>query len=147
MFNTVFLTVLSGVLVYVIGQIFSKFFIESIYKQKEVIGKISDALIFYANLYTSPKPGKVFDRPEGREEASDLFKRLACELSVKTDAIPCYNFLSFIKIVRKKKYITEAHCDLTGLSNSMYPTNSTQVSQNDTRCKNLEKSLKLMIGN
>jgi len=144
MFITVFLTVLSGVLVFVLGQIFSKFFIEPIYEQKEIKGKISDALIFYANLYTNPKLGNEFDRPKERGDATLLFRNLACELVSKTHMIPCYKYLSILQIVTKRKNIFDAHHDLIGLSNSMYPSDHTQTINNSRYRDNLEKTLNLM---
>lgn len=53
-FVIIFTTVVSGTLVFVVGQIILKFIIEPIHKQKEIIGEIADALIYYANLYTHP---------------------------------------------------------------------------------------------
>jgi len=48
------LTVLGGVLIYIIGQIISLFFIEPIHEQKKIIGEVDDALGFYANIYCNP---------------------------------------------------------------------------------------------
>ena len=45
------ITVITGVFVIVVGQIFIKFFIEPIQKQYEQIGKITDSIIFYKDLW------------------------------------------------------------------------------------------------
>lgn len=46
-FFTSALTIFGGVLVYVIGQVTSKFLIDPIHEQKKLIGEIGDSLIFY----------------------------------------------------------------------------------------------------
>ena len=53
-FITIFATVISGTLIFVIGQIILKFIIEPIHKQKEIIGEIADALIYYADVFSNP---------------------------------------------------------------------------------------------
>jgi len=78
-FITIFSTVISGVLVYIIGQILNRFFIEKIIKQRETFGKISDALIMYENLYTDPIDSNTqISRKEERHEAQQIFRYLAC---------------------------------------------------------------------
>jgi hypothetical protein len=144
-FKTVFFTVLSGVLVYIIGQIINKFYIEPIQRQKETIGKISDALIYYSNLYTSPKISATqeFDRPEKREKAHEDFRNLACELVSRTHQIPHYIYLSYLKIVPKEKIIIISRGNLIGLSNGMWPSYES-MQHNIKFQKELETNLDLL---
>ena len=49
-----FLTVISGVLIFVIGQLFNEYWLKPIQKYKELRAKISYFLCYYGNLYTNP---------------------------------------------------------------------------------------------
>jgi len=143
-FITVFSTVISGVLVYIIGQILNQFFIEKIIKQRETFGKISDALIMYANLYTDPiESNTQISRKEERNEAQQIFRNLACELLSRSYQIPVYKVISGFKITPKKKNIMEAHHNLIGLSNSVF-TRDSWIEHNLRRKKEIEESLKLI---
>ncbi len=62
---TASITILGGFIVFVLGQIVVKFFIEPIHEQSKTIGEIAYSLIFYANLYSNP--GNSF--PDERKEA------------------------------------------------------------------------------
>lgn len=145
--NTIFYTVLSGTLVYTIGQIINKFFIEPIHSQKKTFGKISNALIYYANIYTNPvNENSNFNiESQMREDGHLKFRNLACELISKTHQIPLYKYLSWIKIVPRVKKITESHSNLIGLSNGMYPNQET-INHNEKRRKSIEKMLNLITG-
>lgn len=141
----IFLTVISGVLVFVLGQIINSFYIQTLIKQKETIGKISDAIIYYANLYTSPinRADSDFDRKEERNKAHEIFRNLAAELISRTQQIPSYQFLSFLRIVIDKKVIIEARKNLIGLSNGMWPGHD-DFEHNIRRREQLEKQLNLI---
>jgi len=52
--NVVFQTVLSGTLIYVLGQIIQMFILEKIYKYKEILGKIDNRLKFYFKIIKNP---------------------------------------------------------------------------------------------
>jgi hypothetical protein len=145
---TIFSTVLSGVSIFIIGQIIQKFIIEPIHKQKEIIGDIANALIYYANLYsnsTLENESKDSEISKKREEASEKFRKLGCQLISKTHLIPYYETLSILKIVVKKQNIVEARGNLIGLSNSMYPRiNSDDLEHNYKRVKELNNLLNLI---
>ncbi len=53
MIGQVFWTVLSGVTVYVAGQIFVKFVIDPIQEFRKLTGEIGHSLIYYANVYSN----------------------------------------------------------------------------------------------
>jgi len=136
---TTFLTVFSGVTVYAISQVIIKFFIEPIHKQKELIGEIADALIFYANVYSNPGTCSK----QKNDEASDRLRQLASYLISKTHIIKWYKLFSWLKIVPKKEKILEAHKELIGLSNSVY---SGRPLENHERRKKIEKYLNIDTG-
>lgn len=53
-FLSVFGTIISGVLVFVLGQIFIEFYLYPKKELNELRGKISWALVYYANVYSNP---------------------------------------------------------------------------------------------
>lgn len=77
------LTVLGGIVVFVMGQIITKFFIEPLHEQSKLIGEIAYSLIFYANLYSNPGSGNF----EKIEEASKVLRQQASQLLEKSYAI------------------------------------------------------------
>jgi len=118
------LTVLGGFLVYVAGQIFTKFFIEPFHEQKRTIGKIADAIIFYANKYYYPLGYPTFDalnREEREKNKSELIsnaiRKLGTQLISKTHMIPCYKLFVCLHISRPMTNIIKAKRALVGLSN------------------------------
>jgi hypothetical protein len=111
------LTLLGGVLVFVLGQIAIKFFLEPIHEFKKFLGEIEDALIFYANL-------PAYDQAnEGTRkailEAKDLFRQQAGRLMAKKKLIPWYKCLVKLRILASEENVVQIHRDLIGLSNSM----------------------------
>jgi len=110
------LTIIGGIIIYIGGQIISKFFIEPIHTQKKIIGEIDDALGFYANVYCNPGvlPKKKMD------EASNRFRQLATLLRSKAYLIPWYNLFVRIRIVLKSESIKNTSSELIGLSNSIH---------------------------
>ena len=50
-------TAFFAVVVFVAGQFVVKFVIEPVHEQSKVIGEIAYALVFYANIYSSPGQG------------------------------------------------------------------------------------------
>lgn len=141
---TTSLTIIGGVIVYVLGRIIEKFIIEPIHSQKEVIGIIADQLIFFANLYLNPSSDY---HDEKYRKASEEIRRLSSILNAKTFAVPCYKFLEKIKVVDPKKNILEASTNLIGLSNSFFlvPIERTQALQNDSRANRIRVLLRIPL--
>jgi len=112
-FLTAAITIFGGFVVFVLGQIVIKFFIEPIHKQSETIGDIAHYLIFYANQYSNPGTGKH----EDIEETSRVLRKQAGELIARTHVIKIYTLFEFCKLVPKRSAIWKAHSNLIGLSN------------------------------
>ena len=110
-------TIIGGVLIFVIGQVFLKFFIEPIHKLRAQIGRITDSLIYYANVYFNPGMSKLDDA----KEASSELRKLGSELMAKRSVVPCYRFWSLLRVVPKLSDISRAHHSLIGLSNGLSP--------------------------
>jgi hypothetical protein len=137
----VFYTVLSGVSVFVLGQIVIKFFIEPIHEQRKAIGKASDTLIFYAGYYSVPK--QDFTQPD-REEAQIKTRELSTLLLSTTQVIPWYRIFEFFCIVRKEQQIIAASRDIIGLTSDMYDEKYGLMSSTK-RIKDIENALGLKL--
>lgn len=114
--NTVFQTVISGVLIFVFGQVIQKFFLESVQKYRSTIGKIDNKLKLYADVITSPgiKPEENQFLKERYLECSDALRNLSCELEENYKQIPLR------KIIKSEEKISEVARHLIGLSNSVF---------------------------
>jgi len=76
-------TVFVGVVVFVVGQVATKFFLEPIHERSRTISEIIDSLIFYANLYGNPDKRIPASAPIEieRHKASNTLRRHARDLS------------------------------------------------------------------
>ncbi len=122
------LTIIGGVIIYVLGQIIEKFFIKPIFDQKQIIGEIFDSLIFYANIYANPHMDGL---KNSYDEASKKFRQQSSLLLVKTNLIPGYNFFANLNITLKRDNILKAHTELVRLSNGVYGVGNTGVQNAD----------------
>ncbi len=132
------LTIFGGVIIYAFSQVTLKFFIGPIHEQWKTIGQVSDALIFYANIYSNPGIGS----DEMMSEASQRLRQLATLLQSKTQLIPCYKFFERIGVVTKGDDIVEVSGELIGLSNSIRRSEG-NGSSNRERRENILRLLKL----
>jgi hypothetical protein len=116
------LTVFGGVLVFVIGQIVVKFFLEPIHEQSRVISEINDSLIYFSNLYMNPDNSRYLSSSLGKErdEASKTLRRHAGQLDSKTNVIACYGLWERLRVVPKHPDVTKACKGLIGLSNALF---------------------------
>jgi len=114
------LTVFGGVVIFVIGQVATKFFVDPIHEQSKTISEIIDSLIFFANLYTNPDKRNPPSVPKERDEASKTLRRHASQLSSKSNAIVWYRLWEFLRVVPKRSGVTEACKGLIGLSNNLF---------------------------
>ena len=121
--NAIFTTVFAGTAIFVIGQLLSRFILDPIQKQKEIIGKIIFAPSFYGNKFPfEDENGKIVNIDELNQSSIDI-RTLASELRASTKNIPFYNFFSLIKIIPNVNNIKEASSSLIGWSNSFYTKN------------------------
>lgn len=137
-------TILGGVLVYVIGQLLSKFLIDPTHELKKTIGEVRFNLAFYAPVILTP----IARTPERSDKTYEALLKSSCDLLAKVDAIPCYGFLSCISLgfLPSKKCIREAATRLRGLSTYVHETGDKAVSHVETigsRVARIEKCLNL----
>jgi hypothetical protein len=133
-FITSFLTIFGGVVVFVLGQIITKFFVEPIHDQFRLIGEIADSLIFYANLYMNPGSGK----PEKMDEAAQKLRQQSSQLRARTYAIRWYELWEFVGLVLKRTDVMEASHNLMGLSQFVHQGDALK---NEERRREIEKRL------
>ena len=112
----VFLTIFSGVTVYVLGQILMKLLIEPIHGYKATVGEISIALVNLANIYANPGVHTV----ERNDAASCELRMLASKLSAQIFLIPCYDWTAKVFRLPSKDQIHEVKSNLIGLSNGVH---------------------------
>ncbi|MGI8423405.1 MAG: hypothetical protein ACR2NO_04750 [Chloroflexota bacterium] len=114
------ITIAGAVLVYVIGQMLSKLFIEPAHELRKVIGEVRFNLAFHAPTIHTP-----IGRSEvGSEEARKALMKSSCDLLAKVHAIPCYDALSRLSsgFLPPRGAIEDAAVRLRGLSTYMHET-------------------------
>lgn len=137
-------TILGGVLVYVIGQLLSKFLIEPTHELKRVIGEVRFNLAFHAPIIHTP----IARTEERSDNAYKAILKSSCELLAKVSAIPFYGLVSCISFgfLPPKRCIREAAVQLRGLSTYLHETGDKANSHVDVignRVAKIEKCLNL----
>jgi hypothetical protein len=117
-----FTTVISGLLVYVLGQWILRFIIEPMQEQRKTIGEVAFNLTFLANVGTLAHvkfEGERVSSAADPAEACTTLRKLASQLRSSLYTIPCYRFLEIMRLVRKREAIMQASTGLIGWSNSI----------------------------
>ncbi|MEA1946161.1 MAG: hypothetical protein U9N83_02520 [Thermodesulfobacteriota bacterium] len=111
-------TILGGVIVYVFGQVLSKFFIDPLHDLLRTVGEVRFILAFHARTIHTP----IGRSKEKSDKAQEALMNSSCELIAKLHAIPLYKstrLLSF-GVLPYKKAIEDAAVQLRGLSTYMH---------------------------
>jgi hypothetical protein len=111
---TTLATIVPATLIFVIGQILTRFVLEPIQDQARTVGRIAFSLLAYADL--SPETHKT-DR---LEEASRALRELAAQLRASRRVIPGYNFFAFARCVISRSVLLESSAMLIHWSNTIY---------------------------
>jgi len=134
-----FVTVISGVLIFVISQLFDEYWLKPIHNYKELRAKISYNLTLYANLYMNPEEYQLANVSEERNVASTELRKLAAEVDSMIELRPLGNVF-----IARKRVLSEVSRNLFGLSNSIYsPHTDVVVEHNEKRCKEIYGLLKI----
>lgn len=157
-----FNVILSGVAVFILGEIFVRFFLTPIHKLKEVKGEIASILLFHADNYgqayldleaalgSKGEDRRVIEERIGStrrwnndlSKASDATRAIAAKLISAAEGIPFYNLVSTIKMIPPKVNILRAKKHLIRLSNSFDGgqaiINSAEYSDNVCKLLNIE---------
>lgn len=135
--SNTFLTVISGVLVFIAGQLFNEYFLKPIQDYKKLRAKIAYALTLYAYLYMNPI--KFREKIDEIEEASYELRKLAAEVDATIELKPFANIF-----IPKIKILTKVSKNLIGLSNGFYTTNIEHTLQtNEVNRKEIYVFLKM----
>jgi hypothetical protein len=113
--NQVFYTIISGTLVFTLGQIIQKFLLEPLKEYAKVVGTVDNKLKFYANILTSD----IFkDDRDTLVEITDTMRNLSCDIESSYKQIPCTNLLSKVGITETQEAVATVAKDLIFLSNA-----------------------------
>jgi len=139
---SIFITIFSGVCVFVLGQVIVKLFIDPVHGYKASVGEVSTALINYTSSYANPGVGTK----ESMDEASKEIRLLASKLSAQVSMIPCYDKTAKVFFLPCKDNIYEAKTQLIGLSNGIHQADrgSRKVSLGEINMRKAEKICDLL---
>lgn len=116
-----FFTIITGVLVFILGQIFLEFVLRPIQEYKKLKGKVAKYLVLYASCYSNPQ--FVEDgNSEKHDKAGEELRELASEVLAFSETTP--NYLITLILIPKKEKLKIASENLIGLSNSLYESKS-----------------------
>jgi hypothetical protein len=136
---TVFLTVLSGVLVFVLGQLLLKLVIEPVNEMRKTIGAISHALIEHAGFIHNPG---VMDEVEIDKAATEL-RRLSSQLQSHMYLVPYFDrTVRIFRLPDRKRLLRASHA-LLGLSNSLHRKDDRVYETNAKRVEKICDSLSI----
>lgn len=122
-------TILSGVFVYVFGQVIIKLWIDPVQEFKRLIGDVAHALIEYANIHANPGTGE-----QDRERmVSREYRKLSSRLSAQIHLVPCYDTTAKIFRLPPRMQVIEAERHLIGLSNSLYKSSQNNGTRNSRK--------------
>ena len=130
--STVLLTVLSGVLIYVLGQLVEKLVIEPVHEMKKTIALISQSFIEYDQFIHNPG----LHETDKIDEVSRHFRKLSSQIRAHLYLVPLYRFMSRVFGLPERTKALEAAKWLRGLSNGLH-TNHGQP--HGTNAKTKEK--------
>ena len=113
------ITVTSGVLVFILGELFLEFIMRPIQEYKKLKGKVAKSLVLYAQYYYNPYFNED-GHSEGHSNASNNLRELASEVAAFKEITP--NYLITFTTIPKKQHLQTMSENLIGLSNSCYTT-------------------------
>ena len=141
---TPLLTTLSGVLVFVIGQIILECYIKPLQEYHKIKSEISFLLVLYANVYMNPE---IYGENKGAlYTTKEKERRIIAEKELREAAAKLIGIKQQKPLVVKKDDITEASANLIGLSNGLYSSvtnQEIQMKENALCREKIKKSLHL----
>jgi hypothetical protein len=113
---TIFTTIITGFLVFILGQIFLKWIIEPIQDLRKVI---SEVIFYFANLYATIQNAKTVDRSVAIDAGKQL-EMLGARLLSSQELIPFYKKIRKIISLPTSENILRASKKLSLISKSMF---------------------------
>lgn len=139
--STVFLTVFSGVVTYVLGQLILKLVIEPVQEVKKTVGQISHSLIEHASVIQNPG----VPSEEAMKETSQHLRKLSSQLQAHLYLVPFYNSTAKLFGLPRQDEILAASSALIGLSNSVFRASENIYKQNASRVEKICDSLGIFL--
>ncbi len=139
---TIFITVLSGVLVFVISEWMKEIWLTPLQNYKKLRGKVSKSLTMYACYYHNPVDIANHDNklPDDYKTASEELRMLASELRAFIET------LSWCKLgIPSKGELYDASAHLIGLSNSMMVPYNTHLDMGIDNSRENENEVKRLL--
>ena len=135
----VFLTVVSGVLVYILGQLFDEYYLKPIREYKKLKGKVAYVLTYYAQYYSNPFR-LAADHADRWEKASEELRKTASDVIAFAQTKPTINFF-----IPNKKVLIKVEQHLIYMSNSCFEHgNAQQTAFSNIDCrKEIYKLMKI----
>lgn len=138
---TIFFTVLSGVITFVIGQLIVKLILDPVQDMKKTIGQVSHTLV--ERSYVIANPG--VPTKENMDFTSDSLRRLSSQLHAHLYIIPWYDKTSKVFCLPSKEKLLDASKALIGLSNSVYRPENKVYEANTKRVERVCDSLGIYL--
>jgi hypothetical protein len=135
----IFWTIVTGVLVFLIGQAVLKFLFEPLQEFRRTVSEIAHALIEHANVYCNPGLGD----PQKLNDVSSALRKLSSKLFAQMHLTPKYRYLSKILCFPSEKAVNDAATNLIGLANSVFASGDALV--NASRANKIRKALGIYI--
>ena len=118
--GVVALTVLTGLLIFVLGQLALGLFVERINIQARAIEEIAQKLVIHASIYSSPYGCSLDAETRLKLEEIRLdFRRLAALLSSTVQTLTWYPLFEELHLVKSREQVQSAASAILGLSNSI----------------------------
>jgi hypothetical protein len=137
----ILLTIIGGVIVFVTGQLISKFLIEPIQELRKAIGEVRFNLAYYSTIIHTP----ISRDKEQSGKAYDAITKNWSDLLTKAHAIPLYKFLPRIFVLPQTN-IDKAAIHLRALATYIHETNEkaeSHIEEVNRRVECVEKQLRL----
>jgi hypothetical protein len=118
--DTAALTILGGVIVYVVGQLLSKLFIDSLQNLRKTIGETRFNLAFHAGEIHTP----ISRTLEKSDKVRDALMKNLCDLLASLQSLSFYWLASVLRMAPPQNFIEDAAVQLRALSTYVHETGS-----------------------
>ena len=139
--STVWLTVISGVLTYVVGQLVLKLMIEPVQEMKKTIGQISHSLIEHANVIQNPG----VPSEEKIKETSQHLRKLSSQIQTHLYLVPLYGLTAWVFRLPSRAQVLEASQCLMGLFINVFRITDKIYEQNLKKVEKICDSLRIFM--
>jgi len=109
--STVFQTVVTGTLVFTLGQMVKDFLLSPIKSYKKTVGEIDNKLKYHENILLNNLPADIV------KESLVITRSLSCDLESNYKQIPFLPILIFIGVIPTRGKVSDAGTKIIRLSN------------------------------